>query len=436
MTSDSLLTKTTARWIGQLFSGALVGQLVNTISMSILARIYPPEELGQQNIFIAIGTLISTAAAMTYPLAIVLSKDDKEVYGIVKISLGFTFITSLLVFIATFSAIDTIATLLHLPSISGWIYLLPLYIIGTTTALIFTEILAREKNFSGIAKVSWQSLLVINLGKIGIGLIYPVSTSLIAIQAVGGWIKNVLASRYTSFRIRNVISRSFHDGQGDLISLIRQYKDFPIYRAPQAIINATSQNFLLLVIGAIFSAGVVGQFSLALVATMLPVNLLGGAVNQVVYPLIKESIYDNNKNCVSDLLKITGITIMIAVPYYMLLFLYGEEIFVMVFGQTWKLGGVFCSWMVWIGLADLMNRPVSAAIPVIGMQRGLLIFEITSLSIKAMAIYFAIQANMTPLSVVTTYSIVASLLGMIFFIWAIRVVYLSLQGGPNEFKRI
>src|SRR5690625_4809932 len=86
-----------------LVSGTAAAQVVAMVLSPIITRLYGPEAFGVMGTFNAIVTIIAPVAALTYPIAIVLPKKDRDAKGIIKLSLliaGFiAMLTTLILFL-------------------------------------------------------------------------------------------------------------------------------------------------------------------------------------------------------------------------------------------------------------------------------------------------------------------------------------------------
>src|SRR5690606_1762083 len=87
-----------------------------------------------------------------------------------------------------------------------------------------------------------------------------------------------------------------HDGKGmrmqryDLLALARRYRDFPLFRAPQLLLNSASLGLPVVLLAAFFGPSVAGQYSLAWSLLFAPVLLAGRAVSSVLYPKITSAL--------------------------------------------------------------------------------------------------------------------------------------------------
>ena len=210
----------------------------------------------------------------------------------------------------------------------------------------------------------------------------------------------------------------------ELKKISKKHRDFPFYRAPQAIISALSQSLPLIVISILFDAGIVGQFALAITVLSLPVNFIGAAVTQVVYPIVNDA-FKAGKKISNDVIRITFLMGLVGVPFFALVAALGEQIFQLVFGENWALAGKFSQWLALFMLTDFISRPSIAVIPVLNRQRGLLVFEAGFFAIKSAVLFIAHYLGFSPVMFVAVYSIACAAVASSQIFWAIKASYSS-----------
>src|SRR5699024_5504400 len=78
-----------------LLSGDVVSQALSLLLSLIITRLYGPEAFGVLGTFTALTRIIIPIAALTYPVAIVLPKSDKNAKTIIKLSFIITVFMSI-----------------------------------------------------------------------------------------------------------------------------------------------------------------------------------------------------------------------------------------------------------------------------------------------------------------------------------------------------
>lgn len=406
-------------------TGAILGQFITIAFMPIITRLYTPEAMGIQSVFLSIGNILTTSAALTYPLALTLPKEDIKAAYLIVISLLFGLATSLLVFLVIAFFHEYILNTFD--ELGVWIYLIPFYVFFSVLGMISSQCLIREKNFKAIARTSWELSAILNFLKIVGGMFYPFPVTLIIANIFSGVVRCVLSTRFLTKQLKNYIAHlSNGKNYSNSIETAKIFRDFPYYRAPQAIVAALSQSLPLIIISTLFDAGIAGQFSLAFTVLSLPANFIGAAVSQVLYPMINDSLREG-KQVTEDILRITLIMALIGAPVFLGIALLGEQLFVFAFGKSWNLAGEFSKWLAVYMFIDFISRPSITIIPILGRQKGLLGFEIVFFFIKCVVLYLGFLVHLSSLSLVSLFSTSCAVVCLAQICWAVRATYSKLH---------
>jgi O-antigen/teichoic acid export membrane protein len=400
--------------------GAVFGQIITILLMPIVTRLYSPEAMGIQSLFVSIGNILATSAALTYPLALVLPEKESDAGHLIILSIILGTGASVAAFV--FILIADLCAGFNFGELGGWTYWLPFYIFFSVLGVISSQVLVREKKFKEIARTSWELSAVTNASKVIGGLFHALPATLVVINIMSGLIRFFLSVRFSLKRIKFYFPKT---GRADIAKGSRKvfvkYRDFPVYRAPQAIIAALSQSLPLVIISFIFDAGVVGQFSLALTVLSLPVNFIGSAVTQVLYPIINDA-HRAGKKISHEVIRITVLMAAAGIPLFAMVGIAGGYLFKIIFGSNWILAGQFSQWLALFMFIDFISRPLIAVIPVLGRQRGLLFFEINFFTIKVLVLAAAFFASLSPNQFVAAYSLACAVIASLQIFWAVRAI--------------
>ena len=135
------------RNVAVVASGTAGAQAIVIAFSPIITRLYGPEAFGILGTFMAIVAVITPIAALSYPIAIVLPKEDSDARGIARLSayiaLGVATLTALL--LLAFG--NQIVNLLQVQEVSSYIWLLPLVILFAAWLQINQQWVIRKKHF-------------------------------------------------------------------------------------------------------------------------------------------------------------------------------------------------------------------------------------------------------------------------------------------------
>lgn len=365
-------------------SGTAGAQAIGMVFIPFITRTFGPEAYGILGTFIALTGVLTTIGALAYPVAIVLPESDNVAKALVKLSLLIATSISLLILGILWIAGDQIMSQLGANSLIGFMFFIPLVIFLTACQDAAQQWLIRKKAFKGIAQVSIAHS-TINYGSQALaGLYAPVAGILISIHILAIAIRSAL----TSYIGKKITDTSIKDN-GKVITLRKvayEYRDFPLYRAPQAVLNAASQSLPILMLTSFFSPSIAGFYTLTRTVLALPATLLGSSVQSVFYPHFNEAVIAKNKT-LPLLVKATVALAAIGVWPFLIVILFGPFLFKLIFGEMWLIAGQYAQWLsIWL-FFGLINRPSVSSIPVFRMQHWFLGYEVCSILLRALAIY-------------------------------------------------
>lgn len=363
-----------------LASGTIAAQALNFILSPIITRLYGPEAYGLMGTFMSMVTIITPIAALTYPIAIVLPKSDYVAKGIVRLSLYVTAGISGITLLVLLFFKDLIVNTFHLEEISPFLYLIPFVICSAGILQVIEQWLIRTKQFKITAKAVFLQAFLTNGGKVGIGFFHPTSTVLIILSALSNGLKALLLILFTKGKNKKgsdekaVIKVSIKQ-------LAREYRDFPIFRAPESFLHAFTHGLPTLLLSSFFGPVSAGFYSIARTVLHLPTLLIGKSVGDVFYPRISEATH-NEENLTSLIKKATISLALVGFIPFGLIFAFGPWLFGFVFGNEWVMAGEYARWLS-IGIFfGFMKSPCIRALPVMSAQVFHFAFSVINMIIQ------------------------------------------------------
>lgn len=390
-------------------SGTAMAQVIALLSSPIITRLYGPEAYGMMGIFQSLFIVLIPLAALSFPNAIVIPKKDEEAKGIMLISIYLSIIISILSLIIIFIFNKNIISLFNLQDIAPYIFLIPIVLLLGGLMQTYEQWLIRTKQFHITAKSTVYRSFIINSGRVGIGIYYPLASVLIVLTALENGIK-LLIMRFNLKKMDFKISLKYYDIK-KILNLTKTFKDFPIYRTPQIFLNNLSQNMPVLLLTIFFGVAATGFFAIGRTVLSVPSMLIGNAIGEVFYPRIAEANH-KGENLNRLIIKATTAMVLAGIIPYGIIILFGPWLFSFVFGAEWIVAGEYARWMsIWIFLM-FINNPSVKALPVMGAQAFQLKYAILTFVLRLVAFISAYFLYKDDLIAVATFSIVAGLLSI------------------------
>lgn len=379
---NRLLKSKFAKNVAVMAIGTAGAQAVTMAFSPFVTRLYGPEAFGIMGTFTALTKTIIPVAALTYPVAIVLPKNDKDAKGIIKLSLLITFITALLTTIILVFFNTKIVDVFQVDAIAPFLYFIPLVIIFAGLMQVTEQWLIRKNQFGISAKASFLQSLIINASKVGVGYFYPLASVLIVLQVCGNGLKALLMMLFTK---RSVNKKQVLDEEQavPLKPLAKKYLDFPLYRAPEEFFSAFSQSVPILLLTSFTGPAAVGFYNIGRTVLAFPSRLIGQSIGNVFYPRIAQAA-NNGENLRQLIKKATlGLGAIGLIPFGIVM-MFGPWLFEFVFGPGWDVAGEYARWIALNSYSVFMNKPSVRAMPVLSAQRFQLIFTVIRLIIRSL----------------------------------------------------
>ena len=391
-----------ARNVAVVATGTAGAQAIAMAFSPAITRIYGPETFGAMGTFIAIFEMVSPLAALSYPLAMVLPKQDSDAIGLAKISLWIALLTSLITAMVLILFKTPIVEAFNLHAIEPYLLILPVTMLFSVLMTISSQWTIRKRLFNLKAKSAILQAIVIGLMKAGLGLLNPSAIMLIGTTSFGYLLQAILIG--VGIREKNKEDRPSKLSNFDATGLLKQYKDFACYRTPQIFLNSVGQSLPILMLANLFTPAAVGFYVLARTVLFVPSNLIGTSVAEVFYPKFVETIRNGESGKKLLVKACTTLAAIGSLPYLVLI-AFGPWLFALIFGADWKEAGEYSRWMsIWLFVV-LVTRPIIAAIPALSLQGLFLAFEAIAVLIRVLAILIGYLWTGTALGAVIAFSL-------------------------------
>ncbi|MBZ5877360.1 lipopolysaccharide biosynthesis protein [Chromohalobacter israelensis] len=393
------------RSVAVIATGTAGAQAITMAFAPLITRLYGPEAYGVQGTFMAILGVAVPIGALAYPISIVLPRRDEEALGIIQLSVCVSVFVAALLALGLWLVGEVAISILEIESVGDFIYLVPVAMLLAAWKQIAQEWLIRKKEFGVIARSALATSGILNSARALAGFVHPVGAVLIVLATLVEALHTLLM--LIGIRKRTTIDRTEPSevSKVSIIELARRHRDFPLYRAPQIMINAASQSLPVLMLSAFFGPSTAGFYMLSIMVMGMPTALVGMAVSDVFYARITEAAH-NGENLSRHILRATGVLAVIGLIPFSIVMFFGPWMFSLVFGAEWSVAGEYARWLAFFFFFNLVNKPSNAAVPVLGIQRGLLFYEVLSTGGKVAGFLLGFYWLNSDIWAVATFSII------------------------------
>lgn len=388
-----------------LASGTATAQLLTLIFLPVLTRLYGPEAFGIYGTFMAFFLILAPLSVLSYSIAIVLPKSDEEAKGLMVLSVVIGLIVFFLSLLFFMIFMEKLAILLKL-ELSPWaLFFIPFALLFYGVHQVFNYWFLRIGRYKMLGFFSAFNSLINNIARFGFYYIAPTGFALIFCGVLQYFTHVLMMFRSVYISSRSVVMPLSYKY---LIYLAVKYKDYPLFRTPQLLINSLSNSIPVIVIASLFSQEEVGHFTLAWSITSAPALLIGQAIGSVFYPEIAKKINAGNK--VNNLLaKLFSILASISFFPFLVMFMFGDVIFTMGFGNNWLMAGQYASYLTVAVFLGLVHRPCEAYIQAANRNKMYVLFEVSSLVLSIILMYMAYSIFSSSIVVVQAFVLAKAL---------------------------
>ena len=384
----------------------VVAQMIAFAFSPIITRIYGPEACGIQGVFLSLVAVLSPAAALRYPMAIIVAKSDAAARRLAHLSIQIAFAFACLILVGLILFRRTIEQLAGAETLGLLIYFLPLALFCTACQEVMDCSTARRNDFGLTARVSVIQTCLTNFSRVIGGLLAPVASVLVIVSSIAPAFQALFLALGARRKALPPPPRPESPERPSAKALLTAHRDFPLYRAPTDILNAASQSVPVILLATLFSPYAAGLYALTRTVLSLPFNIIGTAAGNVLYTRFAEMAHSGQK--LTPIVIRTTLALFAFAPAIVGVGYFFPDIFAVLFGKEWREAGQYGQWMsLWIAVA-LANLPTVRVAPVIRGQHLMLVLNILMLVSRILAIVAGATFYGDALSSVILYSIVSA----------------------------
>jgi len=365
---------------GTLFSGSVLAQIIGFAALTALGRLYSPEDFGSIETFMKLAGVFAIIAGLRYETAVVVENDTTKAQNLVKLSLFLNASISILLLLVVLIFKNPLAAFFKFSN-ANLLYLLPLMV----CLMSMTETLMMWRNRSKDYKRISANRILFSLSGTGYKLLHPL-TSLV--RGDGLFIGQFLAQIATFAHIAYKLPfRVFTFSKASLKQLAINYKSFPLFSSPAALINLLALSMPVFMITAFDGQQSTGYFANAYKLSYLPMSMLGMALGQVFFERIAR--LKNDLSAASQLShELFNVMFALAVVPVAILAVWGDQIAPFVLGDQWEEAGVYIQITIVFYFAMFMTSSFSSAFATYNKLKVQLAYNTLFLVATSSALYF------------------------------------------------
>lgn len=400
-----------------LTSGSILAQLITFVFSPIMTRLFTPEQIGEYTLLVTAVSMFGHVVALRYDVAIVLEKEQKNIFPLIKLSSVLTFACSLLIAIGYMIsyAVDgqSIGSVLYK---SFFIFLL-LLLTGVTNILVSYN--NRCKEYKLITKVHVKRNLAKECVMVVGGLVYPHSIALAVSQVVGTiWgVKEQSKTLYrASGKFTDIINVPFDKCKETAI----RYKNQPLFSTPAIFASNYSYSSINIFIESLFGAATLGFYSISYRILGIPLGLISNNISKVYFREAANQ-YNQNGNYRKLFLKTSALLFLIAIPFAAVLILLAPRVCVLVYGEKYYLAGIYIRCLAPMFGIRLIVSPLTVGMQISEKQQKELVIQVMFIIASVCGYIVARVAGLTTTMYLVFISVTFTVIYLAYYAYLFKI---------------
>jgi len=415
--------------LGQNVLKLAVGRIASTAVLfaatPIIARMFIPEDLGIQEVFMAIMGVLGVVACLRYELSIPLGKDDKEAGASFALSIIICVVFALIILLVVHYTRSYVAMRFRSPALEGFLWLLPIAIAidGLRQTLLYW--MGYKERFGIMAWSGLAKSILAGLTPIIWYFAYGRSPAALVAAILAGSIVATLVLLFPLFP--SLITSIKDSGFGAIVNIARRHKKFPVYHTWSGLVNVLSARMPTFFLGMYFPTKIVGYYSLGNRVITLPTTLLGASIRQVLYPAAGKE-YNKTGDVAEIVRSIIRRLVQIGVFPIIAIGFCGASLFSFLFGEEWIEAGVYAQILSIFILPQFITSPVTAIFSVKSYQEKGLVYNVSLATSRFIVLLLTTRFN-NPRVTLGAYAITSFIIYFLAYTWLLRLSNVSVQWG-------
>lgn len=363
------------------FSGYFFSFAIQLVLTPVIARLYAPDAYGTFATINAVVMNLSLLLTLGYIDAFQIPKSQRDFFALVKLSL--ILVTVISVFIA-------LLILVFFEGINRWVNLQGqgylLHIIGPALLLLGLFQITGSWNIRDKQNMkNTRSSVLGTLLSRGVTICYGYFHGSNFSGLILGDMVLKMSNLFLAFnrgiyeKMREVIQIPFSEvGQ-----IFRKFRDYPLYVFPGNYVGLLSNQLPIFWFASI-SSTVTGYFSFASSMLEIPLRLLGYSLGNVFAQKSAEAYHQSLSYFKEISVRLLTQLLIFGIPSFTLLAIFGDLIFDIAFGHTWRVAGLFAGVMALYYILLLCTSTLNSVFFVLNRGSLYLVIQVGLLALRVL----------------------------------------------------
>ncbi len=407
-----------AKHVMVVSGSVVVGQAISILVGPINSRLYKPGDYGTLSLFGAMFSVFGVIGTLQYEMALATADDDTEAVHLLLLCLLIVGVWTGLITAVALIAPETVAHFISKddPQLPRYLWFLPVGVCSASLSSAFQRWAMRKHAFPQLSMMQIIQNVVASTCTVTLGFLHFGLPGLIT--------GSVLASVYMLWRLPRLAIPDFLEQRPNLSfagiwKAAKRHYRYPMYTTWSVLLNSMSSLVPIFLLTRGFGNTYTGYYSLCQRILFLPTLVISGAITPVFYSRAKQAQKDGTLASLTARLinSISGVNVFFAV----FLAMFGEQLFMLVFGGQWRRSGQYAAALApWMLFSFLVN-PLEALPLVFDRQKASFGFQIVLFILRAGSLMLGIALK-SDLLAMWLFGITSALYMLVYFIWMLKLV--------------
>jgi O-antigen/teichoic acid export membrane protein len=194
---------------------------------------------------------------------------------------------------------------------------------------------------------------------------------------------------------------------------------FPLYSVPYGVVGTLRERGILLLFAGLTTAEVAGLVAIAMRLSFFPAAFFASALGPVIYREAASSLNDIAR--FARLLRRAMLWLSVGLtPLALLLWLYGESLFALLLGESWRQAGRFSSVLAFPALTLVISGLFDRLFDVVKRQRVGFLIELTYSSIAFATVLVALLQRISALDALRLFAGITIIYHLVWIVLVYR----------------
>ena len=356
----------------KISTSTIISALVIAITLPIITKMFSASILGKYQLLISIITIFGVISCFKYEMAIVLPRKDNIASNVLILCLCALSSFCLILLLIFYLTNGVLLKAFNAENLIDTFWLIPIGVFFFGLFEIVKYSLLRKKLFNLFSRarvyqvLSTQSLIIV------FGLMNPSFISLFLAFISGHFISTALFLKKSLIKIKPTKNIQ-------IFEIAKKFKKFPSFNTPMVFANTLSNELPVFFLATYFPSETLGYFLLANRLIVIPMNLVGTAINKVYFQKASETFNKNKKNLFALYINTTKKLILLGLPPLFMFYFSSDFIVDLIFGDKWVVTGQIMKIIAITAFFKFITSPIGTSFTIINKQD--IAFYLTFLSL-------------------------------------------------------